>query len=299
MNIPTITKEDFEADDILATLAAQGAEQGYRVLVVSGDRDTIQLVNDDVTLLYPNVRGVSELKRLRHRRGARALRHRAAPVPRDRRARRRDQRQPARHRQGRREDRRQVAAAVRRRSRRSSSTPTRSRASSATTSASSESNAVRNRRLNRLLTDVELPGRPGRPRAPADRRGGGARDLRPAAVPHAARPRAEAGPRAAAVSGSAPEAEASRRRAAGPAGRSSSLDEELANWLDERASADRRALGLAARDAGSRVVSIGFASRHARRVDLPGRPAGRLHAARGVARRARRPEDAARREDRS
>ncbi len=63
MNIPVIEKEDYEADDILATLAAQGARQGYRVLVVSGDRDTIQLVDDDVTLLYPNVRGVSELKR--------------------------------------------------------------------------------------------------------------------------------------------------------------------------------------------------------------------------------------------
>lgn len=63
MGIPTISKEDYEADDILATLAARGTEQGYRVLVVSGDRDTIQLVNDDVTLLYPNARGVSELKR--------------------------------------------------------------------------------------------------------------------------------------------------------------------------------------------------------------------------------------------
>jgi DNA polymerase-1 len=63
MNIPVLEKEDFEADDILATLASQGAKEGYRVLVVSGDRDTIQLVNDDVTLLYPNVRGVSELKR--------------------------------------------------------------------------------------------------------------------------------------------------------------------------------------------------------------------------------------------
>ena len=62
MNIRTISKEDFEADDILATLATQGAAQGYRVLVVSGDRDTIQLVDDDITLLYPNVRGVSELK---------------------------------------------------------------------------------------------------------------------------------------------------------------------------------------------------------------------------------------------
>ncbi len=62
MNITTIAKEDYEADDILATLARRGAEEGFRVLVVSGDRDTIQLVNDDVTLLYPNVRGVSELK---------------------------------------------------------------------------------------------------------------------------------------------------------------------------------------------------------------------------------------------
>ena len=63
MGISTITKEDFEADDILATLASQGSQQGYRVLVVSGDRDAIQMVNDDVTLLYPNARGVSELKR--------------------------------------------------------------------------------------------------------------------------------------------------------------------------------------------------------------------------------------------
>src|SRR4051812_6353093 len=63
MNIPTITKEDYEADDILATLSVQGREQGYNVLVVSGDRDSIQLVNDDVTLLYPSVRGVSELTR--------------------------------------------------------------------------------------------------------------------------------------------------------------------------------------------------------------------------------------------
>lgn len=62
MNITTIAKEDYEADDILATLARRGAEEGYRVLLVSGDRDTIQLVTDEVTLLYPNVRGVSELK---------------------------------------------------------------------------------------------------------------------------------------------------------------------------------------------------------------------------------------------
>ena len=63
MNITTITKEDFEADDILATLATEGRLAGHRVLVVSGDRDTIQLVNDDVTLLYPSKQGVSELTR--------------------------------------------------------------------------------------------------------------------------------------------------------------------------------------------------------------------------------------------
>ena len=63
MGIATISKEDFEADDILATLAMQGAEQGYRVLVVSGDRDAIQMINDDVTLLYPSKQGVSELTR--------------------------------------------------------------------------------------------------------------------------------------------------------------------------------------------------------------------------------------------
>jgi len=63
MGVTTITKEDYEADDILATLATQGSDQGFRVLVVSGDRDAIQMVKPDVTLLYPNARGVSELKR--------------------------------------------------------------------------------------------------------------------------------------------------------------------------------------------------------------------------------------------
>ncbi|SFS04606.1 DNA polymerase I [Microbacterium sp. cf046] len=63
MSITVLQKEDIEADDILATLATQGAEQGFDVLVCSGDRDTIQLVNDDITLLYPNVQGVSQLKR--------------------------------------------------------------------------------------------------------------------------------------------------------------------------------------------------------------------------------------------
>ncbi|TFD76645.1 DNA polymerase I [Cryobacterium fucosi] len=63
MNITTLTKEDFEADDILATLSVRGTNEGYHVLVVSGDRDTIQLVNENVTLLYPASQGVSALTR--------------------------------------------------------------------------------------------------------------------------------------------------------------------------------------------------------------------------------------------
>ncbi|WP_350349821.1 DNA polymerase I [Agromyces sp. G08B096] len=63
MGITVLEKEDFEADDLLATLATRGEAEGYQVLLVSGDRDTIQLVDDDVTLLYPNTQGVSQLKR--------------------------------------------------------------------------------------------------------------------------------------------------------------------------------------------------------------------------------------------
>src|SRR5690606_18566569 len=63
MNVTVLEKDGFEADDILATLAKRGSEAGYDVLVCSGDRDAIQLVNDKVTLLYPSVQGVSKLKR--------------------------------------------------------------------------------------------------------------------------------------------------------------------------------------------------------------------------------------------
>jgi DNA polymerase-1 len=63
MGIVTLTKEDFEADDILATLSTRASAENYRVLVVSGDRDTIQLIDENVTLLYPSKQGVSELTR--------------------------------------------------------------------------------------------------------------------------------------------------------------------------------------------------------------------------------------------
>jgi DNA polymerase-1 len=63
LQIPVVEKEGFEADDVLATLARQATASGMQVLICSGDRDAFQLVNDNVTVLYPK-RGVSELARM-------------------------------------------------------------------------------------------------------------------------------------------------------------------------------------------------------------------------------------------
>ena len=63
LRIPHLEKDNFEADDILATLATQGRDAGMDVLICSGDRDCFQLVRETVTVLYP-VRGVSELARM-------------------------------------------------------------------------------------------------------------------------------------------------------------------------------------------------------------------------------------------
>ncbi|BDD82367.1 DNA polymerase [Tsukamurella pulmonis] len=62
MGIPTMAQEGYEADDIIATMTTRAQEQGFKVLIVTGDRDALQLVNDDVTVLYPR-KGVSDLTR--------------------------------------------------------------------------------------------------------------------------------------------------------------------------------------------------------------------------------------------
>ena len=62
MGIPVMAVPGFEADDIIATLATRATAVGFRVLVCTGDRDALQLVTDDVTVLYPR-KGVSELTR--------------------------------------------------------------------------------------------------------------------------------------------------------------------------------------------------------------------------------------------
>ncbi|WP_354170488.1 DNA polymerase I [Arthrobacter sp. UYEF36] len=61
--IKTIKMPGYEADDILATLAAMGEKAGFEVLLVSGDRDAFQLITDNVFVLYPR-KGVSDIPRM-------------------------------------------------------------------------------------------------------------------------------------------------------------------------------------------------------------------------------------------
>ncbi|MEU4554725.1 DNA polymerase I [Micromonospora violae] len=63
LQIPVVEKEGFEADDVIATLACQARDQGMSVLISSGDRDAFQLVDDQITVLYPR-KGVSDLARM-------------------------------------------------------------------------------------------------------------------------------------------------------------------------------------------------------------------------------------------
>ncbi|WP_405497778.1 DNA polymerase I [Nocardia sp. NBC_00511] len=62
LGIPVMAIDGYEADDVIATLTTQAVPEGFRVLIVTGDRDSLQLVNDNVTVLYPK-KGVSELTR--------------------------------------------------------------------------------------------------------------------------------------------------------------------------------------------------------------------------------------------
>lgn len=61
--IKTIKMPGYEADDILATLAAMGEKAGFEVLLVSGDRDAFQLITENVFVLYPR-KGVSDIPRM-------------------------------------------------------------------------------------------------------------------------------------------------------------------------------------------------------------------------------------------
>ena len=63
MGVKVLTAPGYEADDILATLAASAQAEGMEVLICSGDRDSFQTVTERCTVLYP-VKGVSTLRRM-------------------------------------------------------------------------------------------------------------------------------------------------------------------------------------------------------------------------------------------
>jgi DNA polymerase-1 len=62
LGIAHISLAGYEADDLIATLATQAAAEGMSVLIVTGDRDALQLVTDDVTVLMTR-RGISDMTR--------------------------------------------------------------------------------------------------------------------------------------------------------------------------------------------------------------------------------------------
>ena len=57
MNITTMEKAGYEADDILGTLAKRGEAEGYEVTLVSGDRDLLQIASDRILIRIPKTKG--------------------------------------------------------------------------------------------------------------------------------------------------------------------------------------------------------------------------------------------------
>ncbi|MBO0839423.1 MAG: DNA polymerase I [Sciscionella sp.] len=62
LGIPSLEVDNYEADDIIATLVTKAEADGFQVAICTGDRDALQLVSDNVTVLYPR-KGVSDLTR--------------------------------------------------------------------------------------------------------------------------------------------------------------------------------------------------------------------------------------------
>jgi DNA polymerase-1 len=60
LRMPVVEAPGFEADDVIATLATQARDRGDEVLVVTGDRDAYQLVEDPLIRVLYNKRGVSD-----------------------------------------------------------------------------------------------------------------------------------------------------------------------------------------------------------------------------------------------
>lgn len=64
LGVPVLAVGGFEADDTLGTLATLGRDRGYHSLIVTGDRDLLQLVDDHTTILLTSRSGISDLDRM-------------------------------------------------------------------------------------------------------------------------------------------------------------------------------------------------------------------------------------------
>lgn len=62
MRIPVFVVDDFEADDVIATLADRHVSAGQEVIIVSGDADLLQLIGEGVTVLLTK-KGISSMER--------------------------------------------------------------------------------------------------------------------------------------------------------------------------------------------------------------------------------------------
>lgn len=64
LGIPHVVRDGFEADDVLGSLARRASADGHRALILTGDRDLLQLVGQGVEVLLTTKRGLSEVERL-------------------------------------------------------------------------------------------------------------------------------------------------------------------------------------------------------------------------------------------
>ncbi|WP_027339355.1 DNA polymerase I [Halonatronum saccharophilum] len=60
MEVPVFAKEGFEADDLIGTLAKRGEKEGYEVVIVTGDRDALQLISPNIKVMYTR-RGITDI----------------------------------------------------------------------------------------------------------------------------------------------------------------------------------------------------------------------------------------------
>jgi DNA polymerase-1 len=62
LKIPIVALDGYEADDVIGTLARRGEKEGYKVRIVTGDRDSLQLVNEQTSVLYTR-KGITDIER--------------------------------------------------------------------------------------------------------------------------------------------------------------------------------------------------------------------------------------------